>query len=183
MTRAWKAAQEEEENPLPPLEVEGPASPRPSRAKLKRTYADAGFSEVASFNALGSNLITFAGATNTGVKFKVLIDCGASYNFVDSSFALRNSVSHYLRRAVPVEFANGELGSCTQGSTILGRIGSYRFSLQALEMDLPDGYDIIFGLPWFRQFQPVPDWLRSTFRVQDKAGTHILRAEREPRRL
>ena len=55
--------------------------------------------------------------------------------------------------------------------------------MRAMIIDLPHGYNVILGMPWLRAFNPHIDWIRSTIRIRDRKGTHLLMANRDTRRL
>ncbi len=151
--------------------------------KLNTISSCGPFEDIPSFNVAGSNLLSFTGRDRTGTTFHCLVDSGSTHDFADSAFASRQGETTVLRTSVPVEFANGEKGSATKAVRILGRIGDHRLTVQALVMDLPNGYDMILGMPWLQKHNPQIDWLRSTIKIRDQKGTHLLSARRDPRRL
>jgi hypothetical protein len=178
-----KAHQASEEPPPIKDEVLEPRVDDRPRPKLNAAFCHGPFEEKASFNAIGGNLLTFTAYDRHGKSFKVMLDSGSSHDWADSAWAERQGGVTELPRPVPVEFANGDVGHATKGMTALGRIRDHRLTVRTLIMDLPNGYDVILGMPWLTKFNPDIDWLRSTIRVRDHRGTHLITADRDPRRL
>lgn len=161
-----------------PLLLETRTRPRP---KLNTTFAYRPPAQLPSFNVAGSNLLSFTGYDRSGIPFRCLIDSGSTHDFSNSSFAMRQGSLVDLSQPVPVEFANGDRGSVTQAARILGRIDGHYLSLQTLVIDLPNGYDIVLGMPWLHRYNPQIDWLRSTIKIRYYKGTHLLSANRGSR--
>ena len=90
----------------------------------------------------------------------VLIDCGATGNFVSKSFASANG---FRLAASPdtVQMANGQLQPADGVYRARLSIGSYRDSLELTATTL-EGYDVILGMPWLHQFNPKVDWREHT---------------------
>ena len=103
-------------------------APRP-RPKLNATFSYGPFERLASFNAVGSSLLTFTGLDRRGNPFKCMLDCGSTHDWVDTSFAAQQGPLITLSKAIDIEFANGEQGTTTKGTTIMGRIGGHRMAL------------------------------------------------------
>ena len=185
LVRANQQAYEETQKPLTPCETKALLATTTTRSRPKlKTHSSCGpFEKLPSFNVAGSNLLTFTAYDRRGNTFKCLLDSGSTHDWADTSFADRQGQPVPLSSPVIIEFANGELGEAMATSTILGRIGQHRLSMQAMIMDLPHGYDVILGMPWLRAFNPDIDWIRSTIRIRDRKGTHLLTANRDTRRL
>ena len=108
----------------------------------------------------------------------MLVDCGATGNFVSSAFVRKHqlSLSKKGKLSELVTLADGRqqaAGGCLPSATV--RIGSYsdRLSLTATELS---GYDVILGMPWLHRHNPTIDWRGCTvsFRDQHKQQ-HVLR--------
>lgn len=104
----------------------------------------------------------------------VLIDCGATGNFVSKSFASANGVK---LEASPdtVKMANGQIQNADGVASAHISIGSYRDSLDLTATTL-EGYDVILGMPWLAQYNPRVDWREHTLSfVGPDKEQHVLR--------
>jgi hypothetical protein len=138
--------------------------------------------ERASFNLIGSLLLTFEALDRWGKRFKVMLDCGSTHNWVDSQWVKSQGITSKLARPIRVEFANGEEASTSEYTKILARLGTHRLTVQAMVMPLPGDIDMVLGMPWLKRFNPDVDWIRSTIKVHDRNGTHEIQALDDERR-
>ena len=121
-------------------------------------------------------LLKLAGLV-AGQPAVVLIDCGADGNFVSSDLAARLPSS---LRVVPsshtVTLADGH-GKAAGGlvSSVPVVLGSYADRLDLVVTQL-QGYDVILGMPWLRQYNPAIDWRGATLSFVDaNRNLHALR--------
>lgn len=121
---------------------------------------------------LHSSLIKLTGAIGPHSAI-VLVDCGATGNFVSSSFVRQHqlSVTAPASEAPLVTLANGTSKS-SPGTLVAApvRIGSYTDSLSFIVTEL-DGYDVILGMPWLSQYNPTVDWRGATLSFVDRSST------------
>jgi hypothetical protein len=104
----------------------------------------------------------------------VLVDCGATGNFVSKSFAKANG---FNLESSPdtVQMANGHLQPADGVYRARLSIGSYRDSLDLTATTL-EGYDVILGMPWLHQFNPKVDWREHTLSfIGTDSKQHVLR--------
>jgi hypothetical protein len=124
-----------------------------------------------------SSLIKLAGAIGPHSAI-VLVDCGATGNFVSSSFVRKHKLSVLAPTAEAplVTLANGT-SKASPGTIVAApvSIGSYTDSLSLIVTEL-DGYDVILGMPWLSHFNPIVDWRGATLSFVDRSSTrHVLR--------
>ena len=120
-------------------------------------------------------LIKLAGQV-AGIPVVVLIDCGATGNFVSSSFVLQHSL--------PL-VAGGSSGTVTLAdgrtqpaggilSSVSVRLGDYQDQLDLTATAL-SGYDVILGMPWLVQHNPIIDWRGASVSFVDQhSRRHVL---------
>ena len=89
----------------------------------------------------------------------ILVDSGATGNFVSSSFVSRHGLPTVrLPRSTPVTLADGSTqpsGPLVAAAPL--RIGSYTDQLDLVSLSLV-GFDVILGMPWLHHYRPVIDW-------------------------
>ena len=123
-----------------------------------------------------SILIKLAGSV-AGQPAVFLIDCGADGNFVSSSFISRLSSPPLVRPSSnTITLADSRTQPASGvASSIPLRLQSYTECLDLVVTDLR-GYDVILGMPWLLQYNPVVDWRGATLSFVDQSRTsHVLR--------
>ena len=111
-------------------------------------------------------------STETSRRYpaRVLIDSGASGNFVNKQYAEDKFVPYQLEDPIPVRNADG---SENRGGPISEDIdvwidatdashGEMRQRLRLEIVDLGKTYDVILGFPWLQQWNPMIDWKAGT---------------------
>ena len=92
-----------------------------------------------------------------GHEVKVLIDPGATENFLSKSVTMKLGLPLGVEENERVELSNGH----TESIELLSRsvqlsIGSYREDLE-WKVILLARYDVILGMPWMEQYNPEID--------------------------
>ena len=109
-----------------------------------------------------SSLIKLEGSVS-GHRAVILIDSGATGNFVSASFVSKHRLpSVPLAKQDFVTLADGSQQAA--GSTVPSvpvSVNSYSDHIDLVSLPLA-GYDIILGMPWLRAYNPQIDWKRST---------------------
>ena len=122
-------------------------------------------------------LIRLSG-TVAGHPAVILLDCGATGNFISSSFVDRHRIasSSVPQQSQLVTLADGsQVKSASTIESASLAIGSYTDALDLVALALP-GYDVILGMSWFYHYNPDHiDWQkqRVTF-VDDLMHRHVL---------
>ena len=98
----------------------------------------------------------------------MLVDCGASSNFVSAAFVRQHSlVTQSLdQRLTPVSLPTGgrePVNELLQDATLtLGDRGMFRDRVSCVVLPLTGGgYDMILGMPWLKKINPTIDWQRA----------------------
>jgi Retroviral aspartyl protease len=102
----------------------------------------------------------------------VLTDCAATKNFISKDFALKSNVK-FRKNTKPctVKLPNGEtmqvLGDCLLEITLSEWTGIVRATI----IDMKADFDIVLGLEWMVEVQPIPDWATFDWYIPSIAGT------------
>ena len=118
--------------------------------------------ELVSAEGNRENLLRFKGKVD-GYPAWILLDSGASKNFVNESFASKNKMLTKKVSSMEVELADGRKSTTSRIVEIKKlELGSYRTSgIKAQIMKL-QRYDIILGKPWLYHANPTIDWRTNT---------------------
>jgi hypothetical protein len=99
----------------------------------------------------------------------VLFDCGATANFVSSSFCQKHGLKVEPTPAT-VALADGISKACAgvvRAAPV--RIDSYSESIDLTVTEL-GGYDAILGMHWFEEYNPAMDWRGKSLSFSDHEG-------------
>ena len=106
--------------------------------------------------------LKFKGSFN-GIRCTILIDCGAEGNVISRSFVQKHNITtapatHSDGKPVTVKLADGHVPSRVfAGTRGKFKIGTYKDEGTFLVTDL-DGQDVILGMPWLHDRNPLVDW-------------------------
>lgn len=103
-------------------------------------------------------LIEVVGAVN-GHSCRILVDCGASCNFASEQMVEKYHLQPTrLRQPMTVEVANG-VRSNVDYELYRHEVSLPKFNGRVdLVITKLAKYDVILGMPWFKQYKPVIDW-------------------------
>ena len=108
----------------------------------------------------------------------ILVDCGATGQFVSSSFVTRHNLS--LATSGPstsVTLADGHRQSSPGNLSVPVTISTYVDTLDFTVTELR-GYDAILGMEWLKKYNPEVDWRQSSVILKDLKGCkHVLQPE------
>ena len=109
-----------------------------------------------------------------GQVVKVLVDSGASHNFVASQLVTHLSLPCEQDAGVSVVLGNG---SRQDGSLLVPaltyRIGSFK-DTRAFRVTKLSNYDLILGKPWLTTLNPDIDWVSNIVRLRKGTHTYVL---------
>jgi hypothetical protein len=109
-----------------------------------------------------------------GEVLKVLVDSGASHNFVAASTVSRLSLPHVQDNGITVVLGNG---SKQDGSHVVPaltyRIGSFK-DTRDFRVTKLSGYDLILGKPWLTALNPDVDWVGNIIQLCKGGVEYIL---------
>jgi hypothetical protein len=113
----------------------------------------------------GPALLFFDGVMN-GQKVQVLIDCGATGNFVSEKTASRLKLP-LVKKTIQdmVAVASGQQFPSTHVCQQEIRLGSFKDRDAFHLLDLPD-FDVILGRPWLARLNPKIDWRTGLMRIR-----------------
>lgn len=105
----------------------------------------------------------------------ILIDSGATGNFVSSKFASTAKLALTAGPPSTASLANGQPQDASGVACgVAVRIGSYTDRMSFNVTDLA-GYDVILGMPWLEQYDVKPDWRGKSVTFNDSKGKqHVL---------
>ena len=122
-------------------------------------------------------LIKFDG-TIAGQPAVIMLDCGATGNFVADSFLSRHGVETIKRvQQETVALADGSVqhtGGVLRSAAV--SVGTFVEKLDFVSLKL-SGYDAIFGMSWLYHHNPEVDWRKHTVRIGKR---HILQGTQVP---
>lgn len=115
-----------------------------------------------------------------GERAAVLIDSGASEDFISESFAQRLKLRNDPSQTRTVCLADGsQYDSPLTASKIYLRMGRYSEKLTFRTLPLTHG-DVILGKRWLAQHNPQIDWQANTLQFQHKGETVFLKSKATP---
>ena len=128
-------------------------------------------------SSLNGGLIKLAGSIGTHSAI-FLVDCGATGNFVSSSFVQKHQLVATPPSADAPSITLADGVSKKSGGSLTAapvRIHSYSDSIDFICTDL-QGYDAILGMPWLVHYNPQVDWRGQSLSLVDRTGVdHTLR--------
>ena len=106
-----------------------------------------------------------------GHKARALVDCGATTNFIDSTFVSSRSIPTLsISQPVFINLGDGSQRATTAVTPQLAvNVASHSSQLALLIVPL-SGCDIVLGMPWLADVNPRIDWAAKTLRF----NTHSL---------
>ena len=108
----------------------------------------------------------------------VLVDCGATGNFVSEEFVAKCKMQSKVGSASSDTITLADGRSQPAGgvlASVVVRLGKYSEALD-LTVTTLKGYDVILGMPWLVHHNPVIDWRGATISFVDQHScSHVLR--------
>ena len=121
-------------------------------------------------------IVTLPAESNSPVGNKiidapVLLDCGAEGNFMSSRYAEKHSVHLYplTHPIIPrnVDGSINQAGKITHFTHVRTKIGKDLYLIRLLVTNIGK-HDIILGLPWLQEYNPVIDWKKGTMTMPER---------------
>ncbi len=153
-----------------------PAAARNTSTTLKISVA----AEATQPEQLG--LLILRGRVRVGHRTytcRMLVDCGATAEFVDTSFLAGIGVKpELLRRPLAINLADKSVQHTTHVAPALSlQLGSYKDRLRCYQADLGGQWDVILGRSWLRRVDPDINWRTDTVTFNFQGQQHTLRGE------
>jgi len=116
-------------------------------------------------------LITLVGGIK-GIPARILVDCGATNNFIDEDFLLNSGLISKVKETPNfVKLTNGQRQlSSTCLPTAHTHINTYKDKLTYHSTPL-ESYDAILGKEWLTDLNPAVDWQANIIRFM-RCGKH-----------
>ena len=93
------------------------------------------------------------------MSLRALVDCGASNNFVQRQSLDKRELKH-VEREIPITRMTVRLATGAS-VTVMKRVVGTTYTLKEVQydddfiiLDSEDKFDVIFGLPWLRRYEP-----------------------------
>ena len=99
---------------------------------------------------------------------RVLLDTGASSNYISSNVVSSDMTRIPLKLSHQVETANGHLSVISEKVEFELVVGDITQRVQAYVFDTK--FDLILGQQWFKQYKPIPDWTRGHWKLVSGGG-------------
>lgn len=135
-------------------------------------------SEELHLTALDSSPLFKLKATIQDFPIQVLIDSGASSNFISKNVVTNLKLkTNPLPHALPIKLPNGKICESTQALeqvTITINDFSCLVDLNVLPLD---GLEVVFGKPWLNFFNPSIDWPTNTMTIETTSRRYHLGGE------
>jgi hypothetical protein len=178
-------AAEQDRKPEPTTEQKPESTPEQPPAPATTGTDLAQIANVTD-HRMAEQLIVFEATLPTDTDHRmtpVLLDSGATRNFIDNGFAQRLRIPINKTDKLRVRQANGTITATDSTVDLTLTVGEFTFTSTFVltplgHSDCP--FPIILGKPWLTQFNPAIDWTTNEVRVDD----YILRGsvqDRTPR--
>ena len=110
-------------------------------------------------------------AGNQIIDAPVLLDCGAEGNFMSPQYAKEHNVHLYplSHPIIPwnVDQSINQAGKITHFTHIRTKIGKDPYLIWLLVTNIGK-HNIILGLPWLREYNPVINWKKGTMTMPER---------------
>lgn len=125
-----------------------------------------------------STMMFLEGNVNS-CKARILIDCGASHNFISEDFVKYHSLSTTSIERVSVSVANGIALYISQALTnfelTVDNFNDKISSAYVFPIKSGANYDLILGLPWLFNINPHIDWKTRIITIQTNNKQYVLK--------
>lgn len=129
--------------------------------------------------ATGGRLLQFRGKIGR-CHANVLIDSGATDNFIALQFVQKNRIKSKNISGPRVQLADGSAHRCQEALTKTKlTIGAYQDAITAYVLPLQN-YDLILGKRWLEQHDPDIRWRANTIRFHHQGRSILLQPDPDP---
>ncbi|CAG8609991.1 11773_t:CDS:2, partial [Racocetra fulgida] len=110
----------------------------------------------------------------------ILLDSGASYNFIDENFIACHKLTSKIVSSLTVELASDQKASTNKAIDIIKlELGPYNISDISVQVLKLQHYDAILGKPWLYYANPNINWRKNTLVFQ--YGSKTIEVQADPR--
>ena len=115
-----------------------------------------------------------------GQPLRVLIDSGASHDFLGAHLVPTLNLATQRQDDIAVQLGNGAVqDGGLLAPRVTYRLGGFK-DTRSFRVTKLGGYDLVLGKPWLTTFTPSIDWINNTVRVERSGVTHLLAPPRAP---
>ncbi len=106
-----------------------------------------------------------------------LLDDGAARNFVSLSYAKRARlrIQGFVEEPKPIHLPNGQVMKIYGTTEFDLEMSEWKGKVRAWVLDIQANFDIVLGMEWHREWEPIPNWKKLEFTVETKQGTKRIR--------
>lgn len=109
--------------------------------------------------------------TINGIRGRVLIDSGASSDFITQEFHSRVATSVLPASLLLIKFADGSTQESKTMTRFTASLGAFNFSCDArIFQSHGTAYDVVLGMPWLTKFNPIINWSTHSITI----GNHTI---------
>jgi len=103
-----------------------------------------------------------------------LLDDGATRNYVSLAYAKRARlrIQELSSKPKPIRLPNGQRMKVHGMTEFELEISVWRGKVQATVLELQADFDVVLGMEWHREWEPIPDWKKLEFSIETKQGTY-----------
>ncbi len=130
--------------------------------------------QLAAASTRSRKLIKLSG-TVCGQSATFLVDSGASGNFINASFVATHQFTYTcMQQPVRITLADGshhEASAMLAAATLT--LSSYSHNVDLVAIPL-SGFDVILGMPWLEEANPLIDWRQKRLSFQHRGENHSI---------
>ena len=169
-------------NPVPPTAEATSSSVHVAPPDSSCTSRTCGPHQVSSLEVRHANLFVMTGRVlceDGWRKVRVLIDSGASGEFVDSSFARQSRLfgKPLVSGGQSIRLADGTVHTSVTVHHLQLKVDAYADTLHCYETDLAGQWDLILGRTWLQRLNPAIDWRFDMLTLTHRGKRITLRAD------
>lgn len=134
--------------------------------------------QITKHNA-NSDLLIYEGRVG-GARVKVLVDPGATHNFVSTELVKKLSLKTIPKTTSDsVRFADGSVAASNEAALLDFTLGEFPDSDVFNTLQLAS-FDLIVGKPWLRRHDPKISWVHNSIRLRAKGREYLIVSEDDP---
>ena len=146
---------------------------------LKKAVSLVNTNDIAYLCALAEStpLAMFPCSIDGGSFGIALLDDGAARNFVSLSYAKRARlrIQGFVEEPKPIHLPNGQVMKIYGTTEFDLEMSEWKGKVRAWVLDIQANFDIVLGMEWHREWEPIPNWKKLEFTVETKQGTKRIR--------
>jgi hypothetical protein len=155
---------------MSPTSQSPPNQVHSSRLQLYDMDLNASNGQIFTVDVPNRSALSFIGTLND-IAVNILIDSGASHNFVSSSFIERCKTLTPTSQRVTIKLVDGRVQ--TNRRIFKGKLKIQEYADEIMFTESPiNQYDVILGMSWLSQVNPQIDWKKRILSFIQKETRH-----------